>query len=366
MRTKLGSWQYKPDYAQANAKERHKNKRKLVKFTKEVEAFVRKKIQEKWSPEQICGYGKKHGLFSIGKEWIYQFILKDKQKGGKLYLNLRHQNKKYRKWYGSPKRNGPIKNRRFIDEKPTIVDEKSRVGDWEIDTIIGKQRQQAVISIVDRFSKKTILKKVSRKSAKNVAAATIEGLKSFLGSVLSITSDNGSEFAYHEEISKALSTEFYFAHPYSSWERGLNENTNGLIRQYLKKGSSFSEITDSDLEAIMKELNNRPMSCSRRTINKKLHLLSFKSQYNHFMWLRLLKGCCSFCKLIIVIFCNNFFPKFNCRQIWRHLHYFPLTREIIKEFKSNLSTNSFSLEFPYDKKFTHVPINVRNATHLVN
>lgn len=258
VRTKLGSWQYKPDYAQASANERHRNKHKVVKFTKEVEAFVRTKIQEKWSPEQISGYAKKNGLFSIGKEWIYQFILKDKQKRGKLYLNLRHQNKKYRKRYGSPKRNGPIKNRRFIDERPTIVDEKSRVGDWEIDTIIGKQRQQAVISIVERFSKKIILKKVSRKSARNVAYATIEGLTPYLKSVLSITSDNGSEFAYHEEISKALSTEFYFAHPYSSWERGLNENTNGLVRQYLKKGSSFSEITDVDLEIIMHALNNRP------------------------------------------------------------------------------------------------------------
>lgn len=258
VRTKLGSWQYKPDYAQASANGRHKQKHKIVKFTKEVEAYVREKLQDKWSPEQISGYAKKHGLFSIGKEWIYQFLLKDKQKGGKLYLNLRHQNKKYRKRYGSPKRNGPIKNRRSIDERPAIVEEKKRVGDWEIDTIIGKQRQQAVLSIVERFSKKTILKKVSRRSAKNVTAATIEGLQSFLGSVLSITADNGSEFAYHEEISKSLNTEFYFAHPYSSWERGLNENTNGLIRQYLKKGSSFSEITDVDLEIIMHALNNRP------------------------------------------------------------------------------------------------------------
>lgn len=258
VRTKLGSWQYKPDYAQASANERHKHKYKVVKFTKEVEAFVREKIQEKWSPEQISGYAKKHRLFSISKEWIYLFLLKDKQKGGKLFLNLRHQNKKYRKRYGSPKRSGPIKNRRFIDERPAIVEEKTRVGDWEIDTIIGKQRQQAIVSIVDRVSKITILKKVSRKSARMVTTATIEGLTPYLKSVHSITADNGSEFAYHEEISKALSTEFYFAHPYSSWERGLNENTNGLIRQYFRKGSSFSEITDDVLESIMNNLNNRP------------------------------------------------------------------------------------------------------------
>lgn len=258
VRTKLGSWQYKPDYAQGNANRRHKEKKKKIKLTKDVANFIIEKLQQKWSPEQISGYGKKHQFFSISKEWIYQFILKDKEKGGKLYLNLRHQNKKYRKRYGSPKRTGPIKNRRFIDERPKVIEERNRIGDWEIDTIIGKQQKQAVVSIVERFSKKTILKKVSTKNAISVATATIDSLKSFTDSVLSITADNGSEFAYHEKISSELNADFYFAHPYSSWERGLNENTNGLVRQYLKKGSSFSAITDVDLEAIMNDLNNRP------------------------------------------------------------------------------------------------------------
>lgn len=258
VRTKLGSWQYKPDYAQSYTTERHREKNKKIKLTSEVTQFIREKLQSKWSPEQISGYAKKHGLFSIGKEWIYQLILKDKEKGGKLFLNLRHQNKRYRKRYGSPKRTGPIKNRRFIDERPKVVDERKRLGDWEIDTMIGKQRQQAVISIVERFSKKTILKKVSKKSASSVTNATVEGLKAISGAVHSITSDNGSEFAHHEIISKELNTEFYFAHPYSSWERGLNENTNGLVRQYLKKGSCFMNINDEDLEKIADQLNNRP------------------------------------------------------------------------------------------------------------
>lgn len=133
-----------------------------------------------------------------------------------MYLNLRHQHKKYRKRYGSPKRVGPIKNRRFIDERPAVVNERNRIGDWEIDTIIGKQQKQAVVSIVERFSKKTVLRKVQNRTAKSVATATIDGHSSFPGAVLSITSDNGSEFAYHTEISNALGTDFYFAHPYSS------------------------------------------------------------------------------------------------------------------------------------------------------
>lgn len=258
VRKKLGSWQYKPDYAQVNANERHKKKNKFIKFTDKAKNFVREKLQQNWSPDQISGYAKKHNLFFVSGEWIYQFILKDKNKCGKLYLHLRHQNKKYRKRYGSPKRQGSIKNRRFIDDRPVIVNEKKRIGDWEIDTIIGKQQKQAVVSIVERVSKKTILKKVETKTAAKVSEATIAGLKSCPGSVFTITADNGSEFAYHENISKELNAEFYFAHPYSSWERGLNENTNGLVRQYLKKGSSFTGITDEHLAIIADQLNNRP------------------------------------------------------------------------------------------------------------
>lgn len=128
VRTRLGSWQYKPDYAQNNANQRHKNKNKFIKFTDYAKSFVREKLQQNWSPDQISGYAKKHNLFIISGKWIYQFILQDKNKRGKLYLHLRHQNKKYRKRYGSPKRQGPIKNRRFIDDRPVIVKEKSESG----------------------------------------------------------------------------------------------------------------------------------------------------------------------------------------------------------------------------------------------
>ncbi|STX81279.1 IS30B/C/D transposase [Legionella busanensis] len=138
------------------------------------------------------------------------------------------------------------------------MDEKGRIGDWEIDTIIGKNRKHAVVSIVERKTKFTILKKVNRKTAENVSLATIDALKRYPNSVLSITADNGSEFAKHEIIAKQLNTDFFFAHPYSSWERGLNENTNGLVRQYLKKGATFESITDEYLKTIMAKLNDRP------------------------------------------------------------------------------------------------------------
>lgn len=258
VRTALGSWQYKPHYAQTYAEKRHKDKNKRIKLTQEVETFVRDKLQQDWSPDQISGYAKRHQLFSISHEWIYRYILKDKEKGGKLYLHLRHQHKKYRKRYGSPARTGPIKNRVFIDERPKIIDEKNRIGDWEIDTIIGKHRQQAIITIVERFSKKTLCKKTPSRKAEITREAAISVLKPFASKVFTVTGDNGVEFADHETISKVLNTQFYFAHPYASWERGLNENTNGLIRQYLQKGCDFSGVTDEALLAITDKLNNRP------------------------------------------------------------------------------------------------------------
>ncbi|OGT64695.1 MAG: hypothetical protein A3J38_01940 [Gammaproteobacteria bacterium RIFCSPHIGHO2_12_FULL_45_9] len=258
VRTALGSWQYKPNYAQTYAEKRRKNKSKCIKFTENVEVFVRDKLLQEWSPEQISGYAKRHHLFWISHERIYQFILADKQKGGNLYKYLRHQNKKYRKRYGSPKRHSPIKNRTMIDERPAIVDEKRRLGDWEIDTIVGPQHQKAIVTLVERVSKKTLIGKVGTKRADFVGDQTILLLSAIQSSVLTITADNGSEFAQHERIAKALGAMIYFAHPYHSWERGLNENTNGLIRQYIPKGKDLSAVTDSDILRIQERLNNRP------------------------------------------------------------------------------------------------------------
>jgi IS30 family transposase len=258
VRTALGSWQYKSNYAQGYAEDRHKTKPKRIKFTQEVEAFVRAKLEQDWSPEQISGYAKRHQLFSVSHERIYQFILADKEKNGKLYLHLRHQHKKYRKRYGSPPRSGPIKDRIFIDERPKIVEEKVRVGDWEIDTIIGKQQQKAIVTLVERVSKKTLIGQVGSKKADFVRAQTIRLLAPLKLQVLTITADNGGEFSQHADIAKVLEAEVFFAHPYHSWERGLNENTNGLIRQYIPKGKDFAEVTDATIMEIQERLNNRP------------------------------------------------------------------------------------------------------------
>lgn len=258
MRTQWGFWQYKTQYAQTYTDERHKNKPKQIKFTQEVEKIVVEKLQLEWSPEQISGYGKKYNLFEISHERIYQYILSDKKSGDKLYLNLRHGRKRYRKRYGSGKRAFGIKNRIFIDERPKVVDEKQRLGDWEIDTIVGKGKKDVIITLVERLSKKVVISCVTSKKPGDIAKEVIELLLPLKPYVLTITSDNGIEFAHHEKIGQELEASIYFAHPYHSWERGLNENTNGLIRQYILKGSCFAKVTTEEIARITERLNTRP------------------------------------------------------------------------------------------------------------
>jgi IS30 family transposase len=255
---------YRPKQAQRKAESRRKLTAKPLKMTIEAIGLVDAKVIIDWSPEQISGWLKaEKGLF-ISHERIYQHIWTDKLKGGSLYKHLRHSGKK-RKQYGSKDKRGQIRNRVSIDDRPLIVSEKTRLGDWEIDTVIGKNHQGALVTLVDRVSKLTLIKKVASKHADVVTAATLTLLRPYLDKTLTITADNGKEFAGHEKIKAALNADVYFAHPYSSWERGLNENTNGLIRQYFTKGSSFENITDKDVDDVMEKLNHRP----RKTLKYK-------------------------------------------------------------------------------------------------
>ena len=220
-------------------------------------AFIERLICKEWSPEQISGWMKNNMDISVSHEWIYQYILKDKFTGGTLYNHLRCK-KKRKKRYGSIDRRGNLKDRISIDERPAIVDDRSRVGDWEADTIIGKAHKQAIVSMTERKSGLALIYKVDRRTKGNTESAMQRLLSSISDQVHTITSDNGKEFANHEKIAKGLKCDFYFAHPYSSWERGTNENTNGLIRQYFPKKRDFRTITNMELIHAMKRLNNRP------------------------------------------------------------------------------------------------------------
>ena len=172
----------------------------------------------------------------ISHERIYQHVWRDKRRGGDLWKNLRHNGKKYNKRKGVPAGRGCIPNRVDIAQRPAIVDQKTRIGDWEIDTIIGAGHRGVLVTAVERMSKYTLIAVVANKSSLLVTQALIQRLAVFTGKVLTITADNGKEFAGHAELAATLVANVYFATPYHSWERGLNEHTNGLIRQYFPKG----------------------------------------------------------------------------------------------------------------------------------
>ena len=249
---------YRPQQAHRKAMWRKQNAVKAVKMTEAVVLMIVERIRFGLSPEQVSGWLKRNHGIALSHERLYQHVREDKRKGGDLYSFLRQARKKRRKKYGSKDKRGQISNRISIDQRPEIVEEKSRIGDWEIDTVIGKNHQGALVTIVERQSKFTLIKRVETKHADGVTAATITLLKPYNDKVSTITADNGKEFANHETITQALGAQVYFAHPYASWQRGLNENTNGLIRQYFPKGSSFEAITDEQVEAVMYRLNHRP------------------------------------------------------------------------------------------------------------
>jgi IS30 family transposase len=254
---------YRPKQAHIKAERRRQEAGKAIKMTFEMVKLIETRIQLDWSPEQVSGWLGKEENIRISHERIYQHVWADKRQGGELYKHLRQSNKKRKKQYGSKDKRGQIRNRISIEERPDVVETKTRIGDWEIDTVIGKNHKGALVTIVDRVSKFTLIKKVDSKQSKVVTEATIMLLTPYLDKAHTITADNGKEFAGHEILAKQLDTKVYFAHPYSSWERGLNENTNGLIRQYFVKGSSFEDIGCEEVEAVMNKLNHRP----RKTLN---------------------------------------------------------------------------------------------------
>lgn len=220
-------------------------------------ATVELLLRHQWSPEQIAGRLQLEREPTVSHQWIYQYIYADKQRGGKLYRQLRSQ-KKQRKRYGGHPRRVQIPNRISIEARPAIVASKLRLGDWEADTIIGARHRGAILSCTERKSKLTLLRRLASKGAWEVKRNLIELLSPCADQVHTITVDNGKEFSDHKDIAAVLQAQIYFAHPYCSWERGLNENTNGLIRQYFPKKSDFAQITAADVNRVAARLNNRP------------------------------------------------------------------------------------------------------------
>ena len=256
IRRNQGQRGYRPKQAHDFAISRRNKAKKRISAN--IWQLVEERIQEEWSPEQISGRLKIKGL-QISHEHIYQHIYANKQAGGDLWKHLRCQ-KKRRKRVGNNDRRGIITDRVSIEERPAIVDTRSRLGDWEVDLIIGKDHQGVMVTLTERKSRFTLLRKVICKQADLVANTIIDLLRGN-NYLKTMTADNGKEFANHKLISQHLNLDVYFAHPYSSWERGTNENTNGLIRQYLPKSRNLKSVTSMEEIIIMDRLNLRPRKC---------------------------------------------------------------------------------------------------------
>jgi len=234
------------------------NRQKYRKLNNRIQQFIERLIRRYLSPEQVSGYLKKHHNISISHETIYRFIYSDKQRKVALKPFLRQGHKHRRKRYGSGARTSCIPNRISITERPKVVEDKRRLGDWECDTVIGEDRKSVLVTVVDRASLYTCTSRVYSRSSKVVCNAIIRMLRPYKDRVKTLTFDNGTEFVRHEKIGKALDAETYFAHPYSSWERGINENTNGLLRQFFPKKTDFRTISWKQIKDAVDNLNNRP------------------------------------------------------------------------------------------------------------
>jgi IS30 family transposase len=230
--TKTGYW---PGYAHQGALRRRRQSHQ-PRISAATWQTVERLLGQDWSPQQITGRLRLECQPNVSPERIYLYIYADQRRGGTLHQHLRSQKKQRRRYRGYQRR-GQIPNRVSIEERPAIVDRKKRIGDWEGDLIVGAQRKSALFTATERKSKLELLCKLANKSAAELRAQSIKLLTPFEKRVYTITLDNGKEFCEHEAIAKALGARIYFAHPYASWERGLNENTNGLLRQYFPKAA---------------------------------------------------------------------------------------------------------------------------------
>ena len=248
---------YTFDLAQRKYDKRQKTKPRAIKFTEDVRKYVDSKLEQKWSPEQISKTPISSKLRMVSHERIYQYIIEDKKNGGDKYKHLRRK-KKYKKRCIVEDRSGKLVNTKSIHERPQEVDRRSRYGDYEVDLIIGANHKGGLLSMNDRTTGKVKIRKIEGKNSKQIARLIVSALRKEKGRIHTITSDNGREFADHEYVSEKLGIDFYFADPYSSWQRGSNENLNGLIRQYFPKKTNFDQVTKDQVKKVENQLNKRP------------------------------------------------------------------------------------------------------------
>lgn len=243
---------YRPRQAQQLCEERSGNSRNAPRIAPEVWAAAKAELLLQHSPEQVAA------RLPVSHETLYRRIYADKREGGDLWRNLRCQKQRRKRYASGQNRRGRIPDRRPIAQRAPSVEARCRIGHWEGDTLIGTGHKQAIVSLVERKSGFCLLAHVHRKTSEAVRDAIVQSLRPFKARVCTLTFDNGMEFARHAEIDHALKSTSYFADPYAAWQRGSNENTNGLVRQYLPKSRPFQTVTEEELAMIMDRLNHRP------------------------------------------------------------------------------------------------------------
>jgi IS30 family transposase len=249
---------YRNEKAHSRAMSRRSRTRKKSQYRAWEWAGIEVLLRRKWSPKQIAGRRRLMRLRAISHETIYRYIRGDKREGGALWRHTRVMSKIGRKKRGSPATRGRLVGKRHISERPAAANERRRIGDCEGDTVMGIDGRHCVLTLVDRKTRFLVMKKLSARTKQQASRALSDAIAEFPGRVKTITLDNGTEFHDYARVKRQCGVEFFFANPYHSWERGTNENTNGLIRQYLPKGTCFKELTQGDCDWIANELNDRP------------------------------------------------------------------------------------------------------------
>lgn len=249
---------YCPSKAQEQRNGRLRRSRRGCHHAAEQYEVVRHLLHQQWSPEQISGTLSRLGEFQISFQTIYRYVRRDWKQGGSLYQELRRRYRRRKRHYG-PERRGKLQGKRMIDERPECVDARQQIGHWELDTVQGSSAERCcIITLVERVTGLTLIAKSPNRKAAVVARRLIEMVRNADAPVLTITADNGTEFHGYRTVEAATGATVYFARPYHPWERGTNENTNGLIRQYLPKGESMASLTQAQCNAIALKLNTRP------------------------------------------------------------------------------------------------------------
>ena len=253
-RAGVGIENYEADIYHESARKNMGRKVSKSPSSKVISIIERQILNEQWSPEQISNWLKINNYETVSHTWIYQYIKNDKSEGGELSDNLRIGS--YSKGHKPYK--GNIVDRVSIEQRPAIVNERKRLGDYEIDLIVGPKNKGAILTIIDRMSRHCILEKLTGKTSLEVSDKIIKLLNSSSNGAFTVTTDNGTEFTDHKMIAKKLNIKYYFAHPYASYERGSIENLNGLVRQYIPKGTDFANVSQNEIKIIESKLNRRP------------------------------------------------------------------------------------------------------------